>query len=236
VDARDRGTGWVGDVARADRRSPGRYGCSLTPLLAVIRPKLHRPDRGLARWHEALLCIAAVELCAWQKSCPQLLPGPAVTKHRHLHLAADPLFAGPALLAAAARLMLAGRGDRAHLQPSRCVATGQAWGQVVIVDLFAGAAGWDEAARHLQLGPVAGIELDPVAGGTRTAAGHATIRADVAAYPTGPFAGQVTGLIASPPASRSASPPVTGRAEATRLTVAACARASPAAPAPATST
>ena len=91
------------------------------------------------------------------------------------------------------------RGDRARLHPGRCLATGPAWGQVVIVDLFAGAGGWDEAVRHLQLGPVAGIELDPVVGATRTAAGHATIRADVAGYPTGPFAGRVKGLIASPP-------------------------------------
>ena len=93
----------------------------------------------------------------------------------------------------------------------------------MIVDLFAGAGGWDEAARHLQLGPVAGIELDPLAGATRTAAGHATIRADVAVYPTGPFAGRVTGLIASPPC-QPFSVAASHRARGDLLTVAACAR------------
>lgn len=44
-----------------------------------------------------------------------------------------------------------------------------------------------------------GIEWDAAACATRAAAGHLTIRADVATYPTEPFAGKVWGLIASPP-------------------------------------
>ncbi len=44
-----------------------------------------------------------------------------------------------------------------------------------------------------------GIEIDRWACATRAAAGHATIRADVAACPTEPFVGRVEGLLASPP-------------------------------------
>lgn len=70
----------------------------------------------------------------------------------------------------------------------------------VILDLFAGPGGWDQGLRDLGYrGDVVGIEWDAAACQTRAAAGHATIRADVAAYPTEPFAGKVTGLIASPP-------------------------------------
>lgn len=70
----------------------------------------------------------------------------------------------------------------------------------VILDLFAGPGGWDQGLRDLGYrGDVVGVEWDAAACQTRAAAGHATIRADVAAYPTGPFAGKVTGLIASPP-------------------------------------
>ena len=65
------------------------------------------------------------------------------------------------------------------------------------VDLFAGARGWSEGLRQLGLRDV-GIELDHDACRTAVNAGHATIRADVANYPTTPFAG-IPGLIASPP-------------------------------------
>lgn len=68
----------------------------------------------------------------------------------------------------------------------------------MIVDLFAGPGGWSEALRDLGLDEI-GIEWDHDACATRAAAGHATIRADVASYPTRPFAGRVAGIIGSPP-------------------------------------
>lgn len=68
----------------------------------------------------------------------------------------------------------------------------------LVVDLFAGPGGWSQGLRRLGLADV-GIEIDPAACATRTAAGHTTIRADVAGYPTAPLVGKVTGLIASPP-------------------------------------
>jgi DNA (cytosine-5)-methyltransferase 1 len=43
------------------------------------------------------------------------------------------------------------------------------------------------------------MELDAFACATRRAAGHATIRTDVVAYPTAHLAGKVTGVIGSPP-------------------------------------
>ncbi|CAM5534038.1 DNA cytosine methyltransferase [Streptomyces viridochromogenes] len=67
-----------------------------------------------------------------------------------------------------------------------------------ILDLFAGPGGWSQGLRSLGLRDV-GIEIDPAVCVTRAAAGHTTIRADVAAYPTGPLRGKVSGLIASPP-------------------------------------
>ena len=66
------------------------------------------------------------------------------------------------------------------------------------LDLFAGPGGWDEAARVLGMAPV-GIELDAAACATRAAAGHLTIRADVAAFPVDQLARRVRGLIGSPP-------------------------------------
>lgn len=68
----------------------------------------------------------------------------------------------------------------------------------MILDLFAGPGGWSEGLRLLGLSDV-GIEWDASACRTRAAAGHLTIRADVAQYPPARFAGKVTGLIASPP-------------------------------------
>jgi DNA (cytosine-5)-methyltransferase 1 len=66
-----------------------------------------------------------------------------------------------------------------------------------IVDLFAGAGGWDEGLRGL--GPRAlGLELDPVACATAEAAGHQRLRADLASLDPFDF-GPLRGLIASPP-------------------------------------
>ncbi|MGW2468457.1 DNA cytosine methyltransferase [Streptomyces bauhiniae] len=67
-----------------------------------------------------------------------------------------------------------------------------------VLDLFAGPGGWSEGLRALGLRDV-GIETDPAACATRAAAGHTTVRADVAAYPTAPLRRKVSGLIASPP-------------------------------------
>lgn len=70
----------------------------------------------------------------------------------------------------------------------------------MILDLFAGAGGWEEGARTIgHHGPVVGIEHDTAACRTAVAAGHPRIRADVTTYPTGPFVGRTAGLIASPP-------------------------------------
>jgi DNA (cytosine-5)-methyltransferase 1 len=68
----------------------------------------------------------------------------------------------------------------------------------IILDAFAGPGGWSEGLRLLGLSDV-GIEWDAAACATRAAAGHLTIRADVAAYPTAPFVGKVDGWIGSPP-------------------------------------
>lgn len=68
----------------------------------------------------------------------------------------------------------------------------------MIVDLYAGAGGWDEGARRLGLTTV-GLEIWHDACVTAVRAGHPRIRCDIATYPTAPFAGRVTGLIASPP-------------------------------------
>lgn len=67
-----------------------------------------------------------------------------------------------------------------------------------VIDLFAGPGGWSEAARSLGILEV-GIELDAAACATRAAAGHRTIRANVAAFPVDRIAERVTGCIGSPP-------------------------------------
>lgn len=69
----------------------------------------------------------------------------------------------------------------------------------MILNLFAGPGGWCEALRALRAGSSVGIEWDASACLTRAAAGHLTIRANVAEYPTEPFIGKVEGVIASPP-------------------------------------
>jgi DNA (cytosine-5)-methyltransferase 1 len=71
-------------------------------------------------------------------------------------------------------------------------------GDRVIVDGFSGPRGWSEGSRMLGLSDV-GIEIDAAACATAKAAGHLTIRADVASYPTGPFVGKTEGAIFSPP-------------------------------------
>ncbi|MCD0482336.1 DNA cytosine methyltransferase [Streptacidiphilus sp. ASG 303] len=67
-----------------------------------------------------------------------------------------------------------------------------------ILDLFAGPGGWTQGLAALGHRDI-GLETDPAACATRAAAGHTTVRADVAAHPTAPLAGKVAGLIASPP-------------------------------------
>jgi DNA (cytosine-5)-methyltransferase 1 len=66
------------------------------------------------------------------------------------------------------------------------------------IGTFAGPGGWAVAARRLGITEV-GIELDAAACATRAAAGHRTIRADVAAFPVAQLAGKVRGKIGSPP-------------------------------------
>ncbi|WP_042400020.1 DNA cytosine methyltransferase [Streptacidiphilus carbonis] len=69
----------------------------------------------------------------------------------------------------------------------------------VTIDLFAGPGGWSEGIRrHLGITDI-GIEWDRSACLTRHAAGHLTIQADVATYPTRHMAHLLRGLIASPP-------------------------------------
>ena len=81
----------------------------------------------------------------------------------------------------------------------------------LVLDLFAGPGGWSEGLRELGLSDI-GIEWDAAACATRAAAGHATIRADVARYPVEPFVGKAEGLIASPPCPDwSAAGPKLGR-------------------------
>lgn len=62
-------------------------------------------------------------------------------------------------------------------------------------DLFAGAGGWDLAARRLGI-HARGVEIMPEARATRDAAGLSTIHDDVWTFEPD---GQATGLIASPP-------------------------------------
>jgi len=71
----------------------------------------------------------------------------------------------------------------------------------VIVDLFAGAGGWDCGIRDVlgHDGLVVGLEWDRWACATRAAAGLPTIRCDIDTYPPDQFTGRVDGLIASPP-------------------------------------
>lgn len=67
----------------------------------------------------------------------------------------------------------------------------------MILDLYAGAGGWDEGARQLGLDTV-GLEIWHDACVTAVRAGHPRIRCDITKYPTCAFT-NVTGLIGSPP-------------------------------------
>lgn len=66
-----------------------------------------------------------------------------------------------------------------------------------ILDLFAGAGGWEEGLAPLGLAAL-GIETDPYACATATAAGHARLQADLSALDPLDFA-PVWGLVGSPP-------------------------------------
>jgi DNA (cytosine-5)-methyltransferase 1 len=70
--------------------------------------------------------------------------------------------------------------------------------QVNVVDLFAGAGGWEQGAVMLGLRHVIGIEIDPVFAATASAAGHFRLVADVSALDPRIFA-PTDGLLASPP-------------------------------------
>lgn len=66
-----------------------------------------------------------------------------------------------------------------------------------IIDLFAGAGGWAQGLRNLGLSSL-GIENDPAACATATAAGHQCVQADVTALNPAELA-PVWGLVGSPP-------------------------------------
>ena len=68
----------------------------------------------------------------------------------------------------------------------------------MILDLCAGPGGWSHALRLIGLADL-GIELDRSACATRAAAGHATVRADIAAIPVVQLRSKLKGLIGSPP-------------------------------------
>ncbi|MFI9202172.1 DNA cytosine methyltransferase [Streptomyces sp. NPDC053048] len=69
---------------------------------------------------------------------------------------------------------------------------------MTVIDLFGGAGGWAQALAVLGVRDI-GLEWDEWACRTRAAAGHLTVRTDVARYPVGPLIGRTTGLLASPP-------------------------------------
>lgn len=69
---------------------------------------------------------------------------------------------------------------------------------MTVIDLFAGAGGWDLAARQLGLDPI-GVEYDEWACATRAVVGFHTIRQDVRTFSAAHPHGRVEGLIASPP-------------------------------------
>lgn len=90
----------------------------------------------------------------------------------------------------------------------------------MILGPYGGPGGWAEAMRMLGLAEV-GVELDPAPCATRTAAGHQTIRADVATFPLDHLTGQVEGLTLSPPCTTfSAAGKGEGRVQLARLVAA----------------
>lgn len=72
---------------------------------------------------------------------------------------------------------------------------------MTVLDLYAGPGGWDEALRLLDVHLVEGVELDPDACATATAAGHLRTRGDIRTLDPLDF-DDVTGLIASPPCQK----------------------------------
>lgn len=85
-----------------------------------------------------------------------------------------------------------------------------------IVVGFAGPGGVCEGLRSIGLDAV-GVEWDPAACATRTAAGHRTIRADATTFPLGHLA-DVDGLVMTPPCQAfSSAGKGDGRAELARL-------------------
>lgn len=90
-----------------------------------------------------------------------------------------------------------------------------------VLDLFAGAGGWDEGLRDLGH-QARGIDCDPIACATAEAAGHERLVADVAALDPGDFAG-TGGLVASPPCQAYSSAGK-GLGKLDKARVLACAR------------
>lgn len=72
------------------------------------------------------------------------------------------------------------------------------FGALVILDDFAGPGGWDQGLAMLGRTHTIGIEWDQKACETAHTAGHLRVRADVAQYPSEPFAG-LDAYVASPP-------------------------------------
>lgn len=89
-----------------------------------------------------------------------------------------------------------------------------------ILDLFAGAGGWEEALRRLGLSAL-GVESDSWACETARAAGHERLQADVTMLEPGSFS-PVLGLIGSPPC-QAYSTAGRGLGRADRPVVIACA-------------
>lgn len=69
----------------------------------------------------------------------------------------------------------------------------------LVLELFGGPGGFSEGARMAGVRRLLGLELDAAACATRRAAGHRTVRANVAAFPVAQLVGRVTGLVGSPP-------------------------------------
>jgi DNA (cytosine-5)-methyltransferase 1 len=69
----------------------------------------------------------------------------------------------------------------------------------LVLEGFAGVGGWSTALAALGHTNAVGVELDPDACATATAAGHRRVRADVARFPLGHLAGRVDGAVMSPP-------------------------------------
>ena len=90
-----------------------------------------------------------------------------------------------------------------------------------ILDIFAGAGGWEEALRMRGLRAL-GVEIDPWACETARVAGHERLQADVALLDPSDFS-DVWGLIGSPPC-QAYSTAGRGLGRADRPTVIACAQ------------